>query len=79
MVAGEAYLQLDNTSLGAKRAVLSEADDAAFTAVGLYAVLDSKQLAEEFLCHCEELVDSLWAGMEVCWMLLLKCRTEEAG
>ena len=52
MVAREAYLPLDDTSLGAKRAALCETDDAAVTAVGLYAVLDSKQLAEKILCHC---------------------------
>lgn len=56
MVAGKAHhLPLDDTGLGAKRAAFCEADDAAFAAVGPYAVLDCQQQAEECLCHCERL------------------------
>lgn len=52
VLAREADLPLDDTGLGAKGAAFCEADDATFAAGGLYAVLDSKQLSEECLCHC---------------------------
>ena len=55
MVAGKAHLRLDDTGLGAKRAAFCEADDAAFAAVGPYAVLDCQQQAEECLRHCGRL------------------------
>lgn len=57
MVTGKAHLPLDDTGLGAKRAAFCEADDAAFAAVGPYAVLDCQcqQQAEECLRHCGRL------------------------
>lgn len=55
VVAGKAHLPLDDTGLGAKRASFCEADDAAFAAVGPYAVLDCQRQAEECLCHCGRL------------------------
>ncbi len=60
MIAWKANLPLDDPGFWVESPAFCKADDAAFTAVGLYAVLDSKQLIEERLCHCLVLV---------CWLL----------
>ncbi len=58
--AWKSNLALNDPSLRAEGPAYCEADDAAFTAVGLYAVLDSKQLVEERLCHCLVLYIGCW-------------------
>ena len=71
MIAGEADFPFDNASLVTERAIFREADDAAFAAVGLYAVLDSKQQAEERRCHCGKVQGSLLARLGIWYVLFL--------
>ena len=60
VVTGKAHLPLDDTGRGAECAAVCEADDAAFAAVGPYAVLGCQQLAEECLRHLCEVAWFVW-------------------
>ena len=77
VVAWEADFPLDNSTPGAKRATFCEADDAAFATAGLYAVLDSKQVAQERLCHCGKLQNLSLARLNIWFVLFLNRRFVE--
>ena len=55
MIARKADQPFHDAAFGAQRAAFCETDDAVFVVGGLDDVFVSKELGEEFFCHCGRL------------------------